>query len=231
MSDTKKASPHTQFAPSNKRYKMVELFSDFFNWLAALPTGWMYVMLFVIAYGENVLPPIPGDMVIVFGGYMAARGVLNFPLVVLICILGGALGFMSMFYPGWRAGDAAVDPKRMRWIPKTQVQKAKAWLQKYGYGIIAVNRFLSGMRSVIALTAGIARMRPWPVCFYATLSATVWTILIAYMGYVVGDNWQVIGEWLRLYGRVVFWITVAGLAVYWGWRWRKRRKTAAQQEV
>lgn len=208
---------------------MVELLSDFFNWLAALPPGWMYVMLFVIAYGENVLPPIPGDMVIVFGGYMAARGVLNFPLVVILCILGGAFGFMTMFYPGWKAGDAAVDPKRMRWLPKAQIGKARDWLQKYGYIIIAVNRFLSGMRSVIALSAGIARMDPWKVCFYATLSASVWTGLIAYLGYVVGDNWQVIGEWLRLYGRVMFWIMLTGAVIYWGWRWYRRRKTPPKQ--
>ncbi len=207
---------------------MVELFSDFFNWLAALPPVWMYVMLFVIAYGENVMPPIPGDMVIVFGGYMAARGVLSFSLVVLLCVLGGALGFMSMFYPGWRAGNAAVDPKRMRWLPKAQVQKARVWLQKYGYGLIAANRFLAGMRSVIALSAGIARMRPWPVCFYATLSATVWTVLIAYLGYMVGDNWQIIGEWLRLYGRITFWIMAASLAVYWTWRWNQPRKTESE---
>ena len=135
---------------------------------------------------------------------------------------------MSMFYPGWRAGNAAVDPKRMRWLPKAQVQKARVWLQKYGYGLIAANRFLAGMRSVIALSAGIARMRPWPVCFYATLSATVWTVLIAYLGYMVGDNWQIIGEWLRLYGRITFWIMAASLAVYWTWRWNQRRKTESE---
>ena len=69
---------------------MVELFSDFFNWLAALPPVWMYVMLFVIAYGENVMPPIPGDMVIVFGGYMAARGVLSFFFGGAVVCAGGS---------------------------------------------------------------------------------------------------------------------------------------------
>ena len=71
---------------------MLDWFSDFFAWMGALPAVWAYATLLVIAYGENVVPPIPGDMVVVFGGYLAGVGQLNLARVLRGTTLGGARG-------------------------------------------------------------------------------------------------------------------------------------------
>lgn len=186
---------------------MGDLFSDIVNWMVALPPGWAYLIILVVAYGENVVPPIPGDMVVVFGGYLVGMGRLDFTPVVLLSTLGGTLGFMTMYAAGRRIGNAVFDPDRLRWLPKKQIGKADRWLRRWGYGVVLANRFLSGLRSVISLTVGMARMDPLKTSAFATVSALAWTLLIAYAGYAVGDNWPVISVYLRQYGQVMFGLT------------------------
>lgn len=210
---------------------MTEYVNDLVDWLDALPPLLTYTALFVIAYGENVVPPIPGDMAIVFGGYLVGVGQLNFVAVVVLATLGGVFGFMTMYAIGYRVGDAILDPNRLRWIPRDQVATARRWLDKYGYGLVAANRFLSGLRSVISLTVGIAHTVPWKTAVYATISAFVWTVLITYAGYAVGDNWQTVGAFLRDYGRVVVVLIVAaGIVQLVRWRYLKRRGSESDRK-
>jgi membrane protein DedA with SNARE-associated domain len=191
--------------------------------MQGLSPAWIYVTVFAVAYLENVVPPIPGDMIVVFGGYLAGLGQVGLVPVILIATVAGTLGFMSMYAVGRTVGEAVLDPDRMRWIPKQAAWKVRAWLQRYGYGVVAANRFLSGARSVISLMVGVARMPAGLVAAWAGLSALVWTGIIAYLGAVVGDNWAVVGEWLKRYGQVVTVVLLVAVVVYVGVRvWRRR---------
>jgi membrane protein DedA with SNARE-associated domain len=202
---------------------MLDWFSDFFTWMEALPAVWAYATILIIAYGENVLPPIPGDMVVVFGGYLAGLGTLNLGVVIVLSTIGGALGFMTMYALGRRLGRAAMEPDRFRWLPQQGFEKAQRWTERYGFGVVAANRFLSGARSVISLTVGIAQMDARKAALWCTVSAAVWTALISYAGYAVGDNWELVVRWLRAYGRIVLGIlTVGGLGLAARWLWRRR---------
>lgn len=210
---------------------MLEWFSNFFAWMQALPPVWAYLTLLVIAYGENVAPPIPGDMVVVFGGYLAGIGQLHLGIVIALSTIGGAIGFMTMFAVGDRLGEAVMDPDHHRWLPQDGVDKARRWIHEYGYGVIAANRFLSGARSVISLTAGMAGMDTGRTFVWCTVSALLWTGLISYAGYAVGDNWAIVVTYLRAYGRVILSLLsllVAGLVLRWYWN---RRSPSSENET
>lgn len=215
---------------------LLEWFSNFFTWMQGLSPVWAYATLFLIAYGENVAPPIPGDMVVVFGGYLAGLGQLHLGIVVFLSTVGGALGFMTMFAVGDRLGEATLDSGRWRWLPQEGVDRARQWIQRYGYGVVAVNRFLSGARSVISLTAGMAHMEPCRTFFWCTVSAFVWTGLISYAGYAVGDNWEIVVQYLRAYGRVILTVLMLlalVMLVRWyrsGWPWASRSSEASPTE-
>jgi len=210
---------------------MLEWFTNFFSWMQALPPLWAYVTLLMIAYGENVAPPIPGDMVVVFGGYLAGVGQLHLGVVILLSTIGGALGFMSVFVLGYRLGEAVIDANRLRWLSREGVDRARRWIRRYGYGVVAANRFLSGARSVISLAAGMAKMDPWRTALWCTLSAFLWTGLISYAGYAVGDNWEIVVTYLRAYGRIILTLLVL-LAAGFGlrWYWRRQRKTSQSSD-
>ena len=208
----------------------MESILDWLQTLETLSPLLLYLVIFAIAYGENVLPPIPGDLVVVYGGYLAGVGTLHFGLVVLIATLGGALGFMTMFAVGWKAGEAVMDENRLRWLPKQQIARANEWMGRWGYGLVLANRFLSGMRSVISLAVGMARKDVARVAVFCTISAFVWVALISYGGYVLGENYTVVIEYLRIYGRVILTLTVVAAAIYLFVRYRRGRKGGSESE-
>lgn len=188
---------------------MESFFGDIFTWVESLSPAWTYLVIFAIAYGENIVPPIPGDMIVVFGGYLAGISSINFFAVWGLATLGGALGFMSMYAVGYLMGDAIYDPERLKWLPKRHLERVRVWLLEWGYWVVVANRFLSGARSVISLAVGISKMSPWRTFLAATLSALVWTGLIGYAGYAVGENWEIVSVYLKAYG----WFILGAMAL------------------
>ena len=200
----------------------MDWFSGFFEWMEALPPLWAYATLFVVAYGENIVPPIPGDMVVVFGGYLAGIGKLSLSVCIVLSTVGGALGFLSMYAIGYQVGTAVLEKERYSWLPREGVEKVRRWMQRYGYGVVAANRFLSGARSVISLTVGMAKMSPWKTAGWCTFSAALWCSLITYAGYAVGENWEIIAVYLRAYGRTILGLLLFGGLAYLIYRHREK---------
>ena len=181
---------------------------NIFEWMSDLPAMMAYLTIFGISYLENVIPPVPGDMIIVFGGYMAGLGLLNPWAVVGLSTLGGILGFMTMFAIGVRVGTGLLDPDRFKWLPKEKILVVKSKLERWGFRLVAANRFLSGLRSVISLAVGMAHMPVRATLIWCSVSALVWTGLITAAGFFVGENWEVVGEYLRGYGVIITGIIV-----------------------
>jgi len=202
---------------------MGEVLADIVEWMAALPPGWAYTAVLVVAYGENVIPPIPGDMIVVFGGYMVGIGRLDWIPVIALATAGGIAGFMSMYYVGDRLGRRVTEGRTMKWLPIKRMQRASRLLSTWGFKLVVANRFLSGLRSVIAISVGMAHMAPGKTTFYSSLSALVWTTLLTLLGYFLGENWEVVRGYLSTYGVVVTLLIIAviGVQVLLGYRSRK----------
>lgn len=208
----------------------MEAVAGFTDWMASLPPLWIYVVTFGVAYGENVIPPVPGDVAIVVAGSLVALGTVAFLPTLLLAVVGSTLGFLTMYAVGRRLGEAIHDPLRLRWIPRAPVRRVDAWFTRWGLGVVAANRFLSGGRAVIALVSGSARLPAGPVAAWSLASAAVWCALLVGGGYAVGSEWDRVLSVLRVYGRVV---TVAlgaavVLAMLAAWRRRRRRQETAK---
>ena len=201
---------------------MGEMLADIVEWMSGLPPGMAYLTIFSVAYLENVLPPIPGDMLVVFGGFMAGQDLLNAWNVVALATIGGGLGFMSMYAIGHKVGHGLLDSTRYKWLPKKRIFRVKEHLQRWGFSLILANRFLSGLRSVISLTVGMAHMSVGRTTAYSFASALVWTALLTWAGVYVGENWIVVGEYLRTYGAVVTGLILLFVVLRVFLYWRKR---------
>jgi membrane protein DedA with SNARE-associated domain len=211
---------------------MAEFLTNLADWMMLVAPIWAYAAIIVVSYMENIIPPIPGDMIVVLGGYLVGVGKLSFVLVILLSTVGGALGFMTMYWIGVSIEERVLEQHRFRWLPKDRIERARNWLHRWGYGVVAANRFLSGARSIISLTVGMAKMDPTKTAAWATLSALVWTGLITYAGYVVGDNWLVIARYLHAYGKLTLTILVAVALGWSGWNlfrtWKQRVREREQ---
>jgi membrane protein DedA with SNARE-associated domain len=182
-----------------------------------------------VSYTENVVPPIPGDMFVVFGGYMVGAGSLNIYLVILVSTLGGAAGFMTMYAIGHRIGHVVLVPKRYRWLPENRIKRVRQLLADWGFGLVVANRFLSGLRSVISLTVGMAHMNVGRTAVFSTVSALVWTALLALVGYFLGENWEAVQVYLRNYGWFITALIVVFVVIH-GIRLRRRHLRLIAEE-
>lgn len=204
---------------------MIETIDQFAAWLGALPPLGIYLVLFGISVGENLVPPVPGDVAIVVAGSLVGFGTISMIPTFSIAVLGSVIGFLGMYGIGRQLGEAIHDPERLRWLPSGPVATVEGWLDRWGYGVVAANRFLSGGRAVIALLAGASGLRLAPTALWATVSALLWTAVLVGSGYMVGSEWERVLHGLRVYGKTVT-LTLALIALGVGIRWwrRNRRK-------
>ena len=203
---------------------MAEYVDRLVEMLSQLEPGWTYALLFVSAFLENVVPPVPGDTVVVFSAYLVGRGTLEIWPVYLSTCAGGTLGFLAMFYLGFSRGRGFFTGPRRRVFNPDNLAKAERWLGRYGSFLILANRFLSGVRSVIAISAGIGGMNWQKVAICGAISIGVWNGLLLYAGLLVGQNWERVVHWIEQYNRFLV-CGLGGMAALLIGRWWWRRKT------
>jgi membrane protein DedA with SNARE-associated domain len=192
-----------------------------------------YLILFVSAYIENTFPPVPGDTVILIGAYLITTGKLSFTGVWLSTTFGSILGFFTMYLIGYKLGRGFItSEKRAKIFDYDRIHKTEAWFSRYGYWVIAANRFLSGTRSVISLFAGIFKLTGYKVLLLATISALIWNGLLMYAGYTLGANWERIVDIISQYNKIVIAITlllVLGFVIYRYFFKKRKEKNESDQ--
>jgi len=187
---------------------MVEQFvQEFVQLVNTLPPLSIYLVFFLVAYFENVIPPIPGDVLVAFGGYLAAESIIGLIPILLLTTIASVVGFMSMYWIGSRWGTQIERKDRkiwlLRFIPLKYINKVRSWMQRWGMGVVLANRFLAGTRSVISLTAGLSHTRISATVICSTLSSVLWNGILLAFGWIVHENWQMIGEYLSVYGQII----------------------------
>lgn len=185
--------------------------------LAQAGGGWIYLALFVSAYLENIVPPVPGDTVTVIGAYLVGRGGLNFWAVWGSTTLGSVAGFMTLFWAAYWLEDRFLEKRLLRWVNREKIARSQRWFQRYGYGVVLANRFLSGIRSVISLSAGLARLKPLSVLLLSAASAALWNFALIYAGAYVGKSWEQILAYVKFYNRFILLSLAVVAAIVLGW--------------
>ena len=180
---------------------------DTVDFIESLDRAQVYAVLVFIAYVENVIPPIPGDVLVAFGGYLAAEGILAaFPLLAFTTAASVA-GFMTAYAVGQVWGARLPEPDRFKWpgrlIDGRVVVRATRWMRRWGLWVVVANRFLAGTRSVIALSAGLSGTGAARTALASTISSLLWNSILIVIGWVVRENWALAGSILNTYGQVV----------------------------
>jgi membrane protein DedA with SNARE-associated domain len=166
-------------------------------------------VMFGIAFIENIFPPSPSDMVIVFGGSLVGMGIVGFGESLLFATAGSTLGFVVMYKIGDWFGVHILESGRISFIPVESVKKAEAWFLKYGYWVIVANRFLAGTRAVVSFFAGMSELNLGKTTVLCFLSALLWNAILITAGYYLGQNWERIGFYIVSYSRIVSLIVLA----------------------
>lgn len=186
---------------------------------------YLYLAIFFFALVENLFPPSPSDMVIVFGGSLVGIGKLNPILTILFATLGGTIGFVIVYFIGLFFGRGVLDSGKLRFLPRDRIRKVEVWFSKYGYGVVVANRFLSGTRAVVSLFAGISRLPFGITLVLCAVSALLWDSVLVFGGAVLGQNWRLLEHFLDIYGLLVI-SFLAAVAAFFLLRYILRRAHA-----
>ena len=213
---------------------MLEQFTqELIQWIEVLPPLSIYIVFFLVAYFENIIPPIPGDVLVAFGGYLAAESVIDIVPVFILTTLASVIGFMTVYWLGSHWGVQIETQKErfwlMKFIPLKYMKKVRSWMGRWGLGVVLANRFLAGTRSVISLTAGISHTSIPGTIISSTVSSLLWNGILLGFGWIVHENWQVIGNYLSIYGRIIL-VLVIGIIVIRLLISRYRNKDAVNSE-
>ena len=180
-----------------------------FDWITSLVQHTGYVGIALLMLAENVFPPIPSELIMPMAGFSAARGELNFGLVVLAGTVGSVLGALFWYYVGKRLGITRL--KRWagahgRWltISPDEVDRASAWFDRHSGRAVFIGRLVPAIRSLISVPAGIARMPMGAFLAYSTIGTGLWAGLLAGAGYLLGGQYELVEAWLNPISNVIF---------------------------
>jgi membrane protein DedA with SNARE-associated domain len=166
---------------------------------------------------ENLVPPIPSEVVLPLAGFRAQTGALNVVLVWVASTAGSVLGALVLYGLGaWLGRDRLLRLSEKRWFVITSrkdLERGSEVFERHGRKVVLLARFVPFLRSVVSIPAGVVKM---PLVTFVMLTAVgsgVWNAAFVGLGWVLGDNWGSVQRWLGPVGYVVIGLLVVGLVV------------------
>lgn len=183
------------------------------------------IIAFTFQYLENIFPPSPSDVILLLVGSLSGLGLVDFFLLYFIATAGSTLGFSTMFILGKFFGEKIFNQGKIKYISKENIEKARLWFNRWGYWLVVGNRFLSGTRAIISFFAGITGLSTYKSIILAGISASLWNLIILYLGFSLGTNWHLAVFYIELYWRLVLaiiFLVLIFLAIYFFFKKRTK---------
>jgi membrane protein DedA with SNARE-associated domain len=154
-----------------------------------------YLAVFLLMLAESACIPVPSEVIMLFGGALAAGAVAGVHPSLVGIIVAGVLGNVAGSYVAWAVGRYAGQAAVRRWgrrvgIREREIDRAAAWFERRGAAAVLVGRLVPVVRTFISLPAGFAAMPPLRFGVYTTLGCIPWTAALGIAGYALGANWE-----------------------------------------
>lgn len=156
-------------------------------------TEWGYTALFITMALENMNIPIPSEIILGFAGFLVSQQIFSFWPTILVGTIAGLTGSLLSYYIGLKGGrEFMLRHTAKGGLGAKKLVAAKNWFETYGGIAIFTGRLLPGIRTFISLPAGISRYPLSPFILYTILGTIPWTILLVYLGDMLGENWTLL---------------------------------------
>ncbi len=152
---------------------------------------WGYIAIALLMSLENACIPIPSELILGFAGYLISIGKMDFSEAVIAGIIGGMTGSILTYYIGFLGGRPFINKYgKYFFMKKRHIDIAQNWFDKYGVKAVFFSRMFPVVRTFISLPAGFAGVNIKKFIIFTFAGSLPWTILIVYIGKMLGDNWQ-----------------------------------------
>lgn len=191
-----------------------------------------YIGVFLLIMIENIFPPIPSEVILLFGGFMTTYTKLSILGMTISSTIGSLLGAIILYYIG-----KIFNKDRLKKIISGKVGKilrlrvndidnADRWFDNKGNKTVFFCRFIPLVRSLISIPAGMSEMPMFKFLLYTLFGSLIWNTVLIIVGSIVGENWVRIVSILDTYSHIVvvtlFIIVV--LCIYLFYKKRSKRK-------
>ena len=159
------------------------------NWISTLLGNLNYGTILLLMLLESTVIPVPSELVVAPAAYHAASGNLNVFLVVLFATIGADLGASINYFVALYVGRPVIYKfANSRWgkmclLNQEKVEKSERYFDDHGIVATLTGRLIPGIRHLISLPAGLARMNYWKFLLYTTIGAGCWHTILAAMGW------------------------------------------------
>ena len=179
-----------------------------------------YLGVFFLMFLQSVNIPIPSEITMSFSGFLVQKEILNFWLVVLMGTFGNLTGSLISYFlasslarNGWRAKYGILKIL----ISDSNLQLAEKWFNKYGTFSIFFGRMIPVVSTFISFPAVLAKMKISVFSFLTFAGSFVWCSFLTYLGFVFGENWQIIQIYFRKFDYLIL-ILIIAIIGWWGWK-------------
>ena len=191
-----------------------------------------YAAIFAAMFLENLFPPIPSELIMPLGGFLAQQGELQFIPVVLAGLLGTVIGALPWYGIGRVINEERIEQwleRHGRWIgiSPAELARSRSWFNRFGTALVFWGRLVPGIRTLISVPAGIEMMPLAPFLIWTTAGSLIWTLLLTLAGFLLGESYSSVELWIDPVSKVIKVGLVIALidGVIWlGLRiWRRRQ--------
>ena len=157
-----------------------------------------YIAYFVISLAmflENLIPPIPSEIIMPLGGFFVYKGDLNFYILIISGLIGTVIGALPWYFLGKLLNEKKlanfIDRKgKFVGISLKDLDKSRIWFDKYGVMLVFWGRLIPGIRTLISVPAGIELMPINKFLIWTSFGSLIWVIFLTSAGYLFGENYE-----------------------------------------
>ena len=161
-----------------------------------------YLAIAFAMFLENIIPPIPSEIIMPLGGFFIFQKKLNFFILLFWGLLGTVLGSLPWYYLGKLVNEKKLAnflDQRGKYlgITSSDLSRSKRWFDKYGAQLVFWGRLIPGIRTLISVPAGMELMPIRKFLIWTTLGSLIWVAFLTYAGFVFGENYLLIETYLE----------------------------------
>ena len=195
------------------------------------PSDAGYAGIAILMFLENILPPIPSEVIMPSAGYRASQGELSLPLAAAAGSVGSLAGAWFWYWLASRAGEERV----RRWIDRrgywvglypSDLDRSIRFFDRHGAWVVCVARMIPGLRTLISVPAGLACMKRRVFLPASAVGTVAWTTALAYGGWALGQEYEQLGTYLKEISTAIF-VLLAAWVVFRAIRIRRQRRRGA----
>lgn len=192
-----------------------------------------YFGIFFLIFIENIFPPIPSEVVLLFGGFMTTYSKLNLFGMIIFSTLGSTVGAIVLYYIG-----KILNKERLKKIVSgkigkvlrlkaSDIEKADKWFDTKGNKTVFFCRFIPVVRSLISIPAGMSEMIMSKFLLYTITGSLIWNTVLLFVGSKVGENWKKIEQIMSQYSHIILIILIIAFIGFVIYHFSKKKKKKA----